>query len=294
MDYPVGERMMQEWTETKAIQDGIDRFLGAVEMDEIRQGMAHSLKTPGKRLRPLTLLLVAELNGGAVDRALDAALGMEFIHTASLIQDDILDEGLKRRGELTAHEKFGLFTAMVAADYLISKAMQMFAGYDPASVVAFGRAGQLLAEGEVLDVKSRFAKASEAYYLECVRRKTASIFASCFEIGARAAGAGEERALLCRRMGEEFGIAYQIVDDLIEFTGMDDANKKSLQQSYILPLVYMEAAPRDQAIAACTAQVERRIAAIDGMLGAFPDGEPKEKLRQVVDILRSYNGVRIK
>ena len=286
--------MMQEWTETKAITSGIDRFLAGVDTGEIRQGMAHSLKSPGKRLRPLTLLLVAELNGGTIERALDAALGMEFIHTASLIQDDILDEGMKRRGELTSHEKFGIFIAMVSADYLISHAMQLYAGYDSRSVLAFGRAGKELAVGEVLDVKSRFAGASEDYYVRCVRLKTASIFASCFEIGARAAGADEEKAQLCFRMGDEFGIAYQIVDDLVEFTRIDDENKKSLQQSYILPLVYMETMSRDQAVDACMAHVERRIAAIEDMLKSFPDGEPKQKLRQVIDILRSYNGVKIK
>ncbi len=106
------------------------------------------------------------------------------------------------------------------------------------------------------------------------------LFASCFEVGARAAGASEEKAQICFRMGEEFGIAYQIVDDLVEFTEIDDANKKSLQQSYILPLVYMESMSREQAIGACMAQVERRIAAIEKMLEAFPDGEPKQKLRQ--------------
>ncbi len=265
-----------------------------METGEIRQGMAHSLKSPGKRLRPLTLLLVAELNGGTIERALDAALGMEFIHTASLIQDDILDEGMKRRGELTSHEKFGIFIAMVSADYLISHAMQLYAGYDSGSVMAFGRAGKELAVGEVLDIKSRFAGASEDYYVQCVHLKTASIFASCFEIGARAAGADEEKAQLCFRMGDEFGIAYQIVDDLVEFTQIDDENKKSLQQSYILPLVYMETMSRDQAVDACMAQVERRIAAIEEMLKSFPDGEPKQKLRQVIDILRSYNGVKIK
>jgi octaprenyl-diphosphate synthase len=80
----------------------------------------------------------------------------------------------------------------------------------------------------------------------------------------------------------------------VEFTQIDDENKKSLQQSYILPLVYMETMSRDQAVDECMAHVERRIAAIEEMLKAFPDGEPKQKLRQVIDILRSYNGVKIK
>jgi len=78
--------------------------------------IAHSLKTAGKRLRPVSVLLLAEMNGGGVDEAIDAALAMECIHTASLIQDDIVDEGLKRRGEDTSHEKFGTFLAMVSGD----------------------------------------------------------------------------------------------------------------------------------------------------------------------------------
>lgn len=284
---------MQDWKETRAIHDGIDRLLEGVELPEIREGMAHSLKTAGKRLRPLTLLLMAELNGGTIEKALDAAVGMELIHTASLIQDDILDEGLKRRGELTSHEKFGTFVAIVSADYLISRAVVMFSKYDEKSIAAFGRAGLELAEGEVLDVKTRMTKTDEAYYVECVRRKTATMFASCFEIGARVAGVSDEKAELCRKIGEEFGIAYQIVDDLIEFTQIDDETKKSLQQSYILPLLYSETMARDKAVDACMTQVEKRIAFIDASLTQFPDGEAKAKLLDVVDILRKYNGVKI-
>jgi octaprenyl-diphosphate synthase len=285
---------MQDWKEVGAINEGIDRLLAGVELPEIRQGMAHSLKTAGKRLRPVTLLLMSELNGGTVEKALDAALGVECIHTASLIQDDILDEGLKRRGELTSHEKFGIFVATVSADYLISKAVMLYSGYDGKSIAAFGRMGLELAEGEVLDIRTRTAKTDEAYYIECVRRKTATAFASCFEIGARVAGADDERAELCRKMGEEFGIAYQIVDDLVEFTQIDDENKISLQQSYILPLLYLETMPRDQAIAACMKQVEKRIAFLEQALGQFQPGEARDKMLEVVDILRKYNGVKIK
>ncbi|WP_048198332.1 polyprenyl synthetase family protein [Methanocella arvoryzae] len=285
---------MQNWKEMRAINEGIDQLLAGVELPEIRQGMAHSLKTSGKRLRPLTLLIMAELNGGTVEKALNAALGIECIHTASLIQDDILDEGLKRRGELTSHEKFGIFIATVSADYLISRAVMLYSGYDAKSIEAFGRMGLELAEGEVLDIKTRRSKTDEAYYLECVRRKTATAFASCFEIGARIAGVSDDKAELCRKMGEEFGIAYQIVDDLIEFTRIDDENKISLQQSYILPLMYLETMPREQAIDACMKQVEKRIEFIEQSLGEFDDGEPKDKLREVVDVLRKYNGVKIK
>jgi octaprenyl-diphosphate synthase len=84
------------------------------------------------------------------------------------------------------------------------------------------------------------------------------------------------------------------VDDLIEYTQIDDENKISLQQSYILPLLYLETMPRDQAIAACMKQVERRIAFLEQTLGQFPAGEARDKMLEVVDILRKYNGVKIK
>ena len=284
---------MQDWNETKAINAGIDNLLNDVEMTEIRMGIAHSLKTAGKRLRPLSVLLLAELNDGRAEDALNAALAMECIHTASLIQDDIVDEGMKRRGEPTSHEKFGTFLAMISGDYLISRAMMLISQYNPKTVFAFSKAGLYMAEGEILDVKSRQYKPTEADYIECVRKKTAVMFESSFEMGARIAGAGEERAEMCRLMGLEFGIAYQIVDDLIEFTQMDDEHKKSALQSFILPLVYAESMTREKAVEKCMGQVEERIAKIDGMLNAYPDCDAKSKLGELLGLLKNYNGVKI-
>jgi octaprenyl-diphosphate synthase len=285
---------MQDWNEVKAINAGIDQILKTVEMPEIRMGIAHSIKTAGKRLRPLSVLLLAELNGGRAEDALDAALAMECIHTASLIQDDIVDEGLKRRGEDTAHEKFGLFMAMVSGDYLISRAVMLISKYDPGTINAFSKAGLYMAEGELLDVKSRKYKPTEADYELCVRKKTAVMFESSFEMGARIAGADEARAEACRLMGLEYGIAYQVVDDLIEYTEIDDEHKKSALQSFILPLVYAETMSRDEVLAKCMRQVEERIARIDRTLATYPESEAKKKVVEIVDLLRNYNGVTIR
>lgn len=285
---------MQDWTEVQAVNAGIDDLISSVEMPEIRMGIGHSLKTAGKRLRPLTVLLLSELNHGKAEDALDAALAMECIHTASLIQDDIVDEGMKRRGEATSHEKFGLFMAMVSGDYLISRGMMLISRYDPKTVLAFSKAGAYMAEGELLDVKSRKHKPTEADYIECVRKKTAVMFESSFEMGARIAGASPEKVEMCRQMGLEFGIAYQIVDDLIEYTSIDDENKKSALQSFILPLVYAETMPGDEAVEKCMKQVEESIGKIDRLLASFDDGDAKVKLQQVIDLLRNYNGVKIK
>ncbi len=283
-----------DWDEARAINAGIDRILNDVELPEIRMTIAHSLKTAGKRLRPMSVILLAELNGGSIESSLDAALAMECIHTASLIQDDIVDEGLKRRGEDTTHEKFGMFMAMVSADYLISKAMMLVSRYDPGTIYAFSKAGLFMAEGELLDVRSRKHKPTEADYIECIRKKTAVMFESSFEMGARVAGAGEERAEACRRMGLEFGLAYQVVDDLIEYTQIDDDRKRSALQSYILPLVYAETMPREAVIDRCMGLVEGHIASIEAMLAEYRECEAKEKLGRVLGILQNYNGVKVK
>ena len=286
--------MIQDWEEVRAINAGIERILSEVEMPEIRVSIAHSLKTAGKRLRPLSVLLLAELNGGTVEKALDAALAMECIHTTSLIQDDIVDEGIKRRGEDTSHEKFGLFLAMVGGDYLISKAMMLISKYDPKTIYAFSKAGMYMAEGELLDVKSRKYKPTEADYFACVRKKTAVMFESSFEMGARIAGVDDGWVERCRVMGLEYGIAYQVVDDLIEYTRIDEDNKKSALQSFILPLVYEERMSRQEAIDRCMRQVEERIARIDLIMKEYPDCDAKRKLAWMVDLLRNYNGVKIK
>jgi octaprenyl-diphosphate synthase len=286
---------MQEWNETNAINNGIGQLINTVEMPEIKMSIAHSIKTAGKRLRPLSVLLLAELNKkGSAGQALDAALAMECIHTASLIQDDIMDEGMMRRGEATSHEKFGMFLAVLSSDYLISRATMLISKYDQGTVMAFSRAGLYMAEGELLDVKSRKIKPTEADYIQCVRKKTAVMFESSFEMGARIAGADGQRTELCRQMGLEFGIAYQIVDDLIEYIQLDDENKRSALQSFILPLVYAETMSKDEAVEKCMRQVEMRISRIDGMLVNFPDGDAKQKLVQLVDVLRNYNGIKIK
>lgn len=285
---------MQDWNEVKAINAGVEALVATVEIPEIRGGVAHSLKTSGKRLRPLTLLLVNEINRGKIDEALDAALAMECIHTASLIQDDILDQGMKRRGEITSHEKFGVFLAMVCGDYLISNAMMLMSKYDPLTVYAFSRSGKEAAEGELLDVKSRMIKPTVDDYIVCVHKKTAAMFESAFEMGARIAGADEGKVRVWREMGKEFGIAYQIVDDLIEYTQIDDETKKSALQSFILPLVYAESMSSSDAVDACMGQVEARINKIDSLLAGFEDGEAKGKLKEVVNLLRNYNGVKIK
>ncbi len=283
-----------DWDEARAINAGIDRILNDVGLPEIRMTIAHSLKTAGKRLRPMSVILLAELHGGSIESSLDAALAMECIHTASLIQDDIVDEGLKRRGEDTTHEKFGMFMAMVSADYLISKAMMLVSKYDSGTIYAFSKAGLYMAEGELLDVKSRKCKPTEADYIECIRKKTAVMFESSFEMGARVAGAGEERAEACRRMGLEFGIAYQVVDDLIEDTQIDDDRKRSALQSFILPLVYAETMPRDAVIDRCMGLVEGHIARIEGMMAEYRECEAKAKLSRLVALLQNYNGVKIK
>lgn len=285
---------MQDWKEVMAINAGVEALVATVEIPEIRGGVAHSLKTSGKRLRPLTLLLINELNHGNIDEAMDAAMAMECIHTTSLIQDDILDEGMKRRGETTSHEKFGIFLAMVCGDYLISRAMMLMSKYDQKTVYAFSRSGLEAAEGELLDIKSRKIKPTADDYVTCVHKKTAAMFESAFEMGARIAGADENKVAMCREMGKEFGIAYQIVDDLIEYTQIDDETKKSTLQSFILPLVYAESMPSSDAVDACMKQAETRIAKIDSLLSNFEECEAKDHLREVIGLLRNYNGVKIK
>ena len=211
--------MMQEWAETQAIQDGIDRFLSGVEIGEIRQGMAHSLKTPGKRLRPLTLLLVAQMNGGTIDRALNAALGMEFIHTATLLHDDVVDESDRRRGLATANAVWGNKPSVLVGDFLFSRAFELMTEDGSLKVLRIlSHASAVIAEGEVSQLTAqRQIETSEERYLSIIGAKTAALFAAASQISAVVAECSDEQERALEDYGRNLGVAFQLVDDAIDY-----------------------------------------------------------------------------
>jgi octaprenyl-diphosphate synthase len=186
----------------------------------IPQLSRHILKAGGKRLRPILTLLSAKLcgyRGGGRDIAMAASV--EFIHTATLLHDDVVDESSLRRGEPTANAVWSNSASVLVGDFLLAKAFQMMVGDGSLEALKLlSDTSATLSEGEVLQLTSaRNLETDKDIYFKIIHAKTASLFATAAEIGAVIAGTAAQRAAL-KTYGEALGLAFQIVDDALDYS----------------------------------------------------------------------------
>jgi octaprenyl-diphosphate synthase len=182
---------------------------------------AHLIEAGGKRLRPMLVLAAARMlgYGGEAHRAL--AVAVEFIHTATLLHDDVVDDSKQRRGRPTANLLWDNMSSVLVGDYLFARAFQLMVEARDLRVLGIlSDAAATIAEGEVLQlVAARDLSTTEDTYLRVIRGKTAALFAAACEAGAVIAGAGAEAEDALREYGDALGIAFQIVDDLLDIEG---------------------------------------------------------------------------
>jgi len=211
----------------------------------------------GKRLRPVLLLLAAGACGCDAPARLELAAVVEFIHTATLLHDDVVDESGLRRGRPTANASFGNAAAVLVGDFVYSRAFQMMVGVGSARVMeVLADATNAIAEGEVLQLmNSRDPDVDEERYLDVIRLKTAKLFEASARLGAVLAGAdaGTETALA--EYGMRLGTAFQLIDDVLDYSGDPESIGKSLgddlaEGKVTLPLIRtmrsVSAAERDE------------------------------------------------
>lgn len=199
----------------------------------------------GKRLRPILVLLSSRLFGGATPGAVRMAAVVEMIHAATLVHDDVIDYAETRRGRPSTNAVWGNHTSVLAGDWLYMQAFQVALGERNYSVLdlLIGLT-QKMVEGELLQL-DRIGKisVSEADYMELVDRKTASLFSACAQLGATFGGAGESAV---GRLGEyawNLGMAFQLVDDVLDFTADENTLGKPVgsdlrEGKVTLPLIY--------------------------------------------------------
>ena len=199
----------------------------------------------GKRLRPLSVLLVARACGYAGDRHVDAAAIIEFIHTATLLHDDVVDGSQLRRGRSTANHVFGNEASVLVGDYLYSRAFQMMVGLGDLRIQGvMADATNTIAMGEVLQLMNAHdPDTTEERYLEVIYRKTAKLFEAGAQMAAILAGApaGIERAMI--DYGRHLGTAFQLVDDALDYCADEGELGKNLGDDLAegkptLPLIY--------------------------------------------------------
>ena len=222
---------------------------------------AHLVEAGGKRLRPLLTLAAARLCGYAGEHHLRLAATVEFIHTATLLHDDVVDESQRRRGRPTANLLWDNKSSVLVGDYLFARAFQLMVETESLRVLdILADASAVIAEGEVLQLTAAANLATdEATYLQVVRGKTAALFAAACEVGGVIAGAPEPQVAALRTYGDALGVAFQITDDLLDYGGLATALGKNVgddfrERKITLPVIRAVAAagPEERAFWART------------------------------------------
>jgi len=211
---------------------------------EVHRLVKHGFRLGGKRLRPALLLLTGKACGALRPEHSVLAAAIELIHTATLIHDDVLDEADLRRHLETVNARWDNEASILLGDYLLARAICLASSVDdPTACREIGRASQIMCEGELRQILGRGNyELTEQEYLEIISGKTAELCACSCRLGAHYAGAGQQVKQALGRYGSSLGMAFQIVDDLLDITGDEATTGKSLgtdllKQKTTLPLI---------------------------------------------------------
>ncbi len=204
----------------------------------------HLINAGGKRLRPLITVAASRLAGGRGDASLKLAAAVEFIHTATLLHDDVVDASQLRRGKVAAHLIWGAPSSVLVGDFLFARAFELMVETGVMrSLQILARASRVIAEGEVLQLsRAHDLNLDQATYLEIITAKTAELFAAAAEAGAVCAGASDAGAAALRAYGENLGLAFQLADDALDYGGATETLGKNAGDDFregkaTLPLI---------------------------------------------------------
>ncbi|HEY7852269.1 MAG TPA: polyprenyl synthetase family protein [Caulobacteraceae bacterium] len=204
----------------------------------------HLINAGGKRLRPLLTVAASRLAGGTGDGALKLAAAVEFIHTATLLHDDVVDASQLRRGKTAAHLVWGAPPAVLVGDFLFARAFELMVETGVMRALEIlARASRVIAEGEVLQMsRAHDLDLDQATYLEIITAKTAALFAAAAEAGAVSAGAVGPKARALHDYGENLGLAFQLADDALDYSGATETLGKNTGDDFregkaTLPLI---------------------------------------------------------
>ena len=211
------------------LQEFRRQFAETLRSDNIllQTALNHILNRCGKMVRPTMVMLSARSVGEVNQRVMDVALALELLHTASLIHDDVVDESDERRGQSSVNALMTNQIAVLVGDYVLSRSLHHAALTGSADIVsAVAMLGQTLADGELQQLANQDCEdIDEASYYSVVRKKTASLFATCAQLGVVAAEGTSEQAERMRQLGSLVGTCFQLRDDLLDFCGSEKLGK---------------------------------------------------------------------
>ena len=268
------------------LQDFIALFDKSLTHEDglLGQALEHVRAKGGKRMRPILILLMTKSFGKVTPVAQYAAVGLELLHTASLVHDDVVDESGERRGQASVNASYNNKVAVLVGDYILSTALLNIARTDDCDIVCdLAELGRTLSNGEILQltniVNTNF---SEEVYFEVIRQKTAALFESCAVIGAKAGGADKQAVEAARAFGRNVGIIFQIRDDIFDYYQSADLGKPTgndmAEGKLTLPVLYALNTTGDTQMAALARKVKAR-------------NVSAEEIAQLVEFTKNNGGI---
>ena len=234
----------------RPIKADLERFVNLFEKSLthdyglLAQVLDHIRQRAGKRMRPMLILLMAKHFGGITDATQYAAVGLELLHTASLVHDDVVDDSAERRGQSSVNAEYNNKVAVLVGDYIFSTALLNVALTDNQIIVKrLAELGRTLASGEILQLSNiQNTEISEDVYYDVIIQKTAALFEACCTIGALSAGGSDEDIEKASLFGRNLGIMFQIKDDIFDYSQSSEIGKPTgndmAEGKLTLPVIY--------------------------------------------------------
>ena len=206
--------------------------------------LSHIRQRGGKRMRPMLILLAAKNFGTVSEVTQNAAVGLELLHTASLVHDDVVDESKERRGQASVNASYDNKVAVLVGDYILSTALLRVSLTDNQKIIQLlAELGRTLAAGEILQLSNiQNQEISEDVYYQIINNKTAALFEACAKIGAISAGAHDEEVAAAAKFGQNTGMIFQIRDDIFDYFDSKEIGKPTgndmVEGKLTLPVIY--------------------------------------------------------
>ena len=265
------------------VEERLEAVCAASEPDDLAAQLEHVALSGGKRVRPMVTVLACEAAGGEASAAVDFAVGIELVHNASLVVDDVIDDSDVRRGTDSAWAAFGHGSALIASDGLLGEAFALFAA-DERAMEVVSEAMVELGEGEATELVAY--PSTQAEYMELARRKTGALFRAAAQLGAVAADADDATVEAFGAYAEDVGVAFQIRDDVLDATAnADDLGKPTGQDSEMdrPSLVEVTDLAPEEANDLARRTADDALAALDSV--AIDDDHAEEYLRDLAEFV---------
>lgn len=228
------------------LADFIEMFNRSLDHEDgmLAQALNHIRQRGGKRMRPILILLIAKSFGTVTEVTQHAAIGLELLHTASLVHDDVVDESGERRGQASVNAIYDNKVSVLVGDYILSTALLHVSYTHRERIIRYlAQLGRTLSDGEILQLSNISNRdISEDVYYNIIKGKTAALFEACASIGALASGATDEEIEAAARFGQNLGIVFQIRDDIFDYYDSADIGKPTgndmAEGKLTLPAIY--------------------------------------------------------